>query len=232
MVKESKKDIIKKEVKGKGKDSFKKILVIVESPNKCAKISKLLNGLNDGNMYFVEASVGHIRDLPVTEIGINFDTFEANYQIMKTKEDVVEGLKMQVTRTDETILATDLDREGEGIAYHLAYVLHLKDPKRIVFNEITQSALKKAIESPCKINDQLVAAYAARRKIDRLIGYEISPVLKQQLRSSNWKKNTNLKISAGRTQSIVLKLICEKERKLIDFHQLVILLLKENFIQF
>ena len=193
-----------------------KILVIVESPAKCAKITKILNSIDKENTYIVKASMGHIRDLPATKFGINISedhsTFTPEYDIMDGKNKVVKELRTIAKDCYSIILATDLDREGEGIASHLCYVLDLKNPKRIVFSEITQTAIKKAMDNPISINREMVSAYETRRLLDRIIGYKLSPVVK-----NNITDDFSTKISAGRTQSILLKLICDKENDIDKF---------------
>ena len=193
-----------------------KILVIVESPAKCAKITKILNSIDKENTYVVKASMGHIRDLPPSRFGININEeqtkFKPEYDIMDGKNKVVKELRSIAKDCHSIILATDLDREGEGIASHLCHVLDLKNPKRIVFSEITQTAIKKAMDNPITINREMVAAYETRRLLDRIIGYKLSPVVK-----NNITDDFNTKISAGRTQSILLKLICDKEEDINKF---------------
>lgn len=196
---------------------MKKILVLVESPAKCAKISKILNKIDKTNNYIVKASMGHIRDLPSNNIGIDissdFSTFKPKYQIIKDKEQLVKNLIKESNKVDKIILASDLDREGEGIANHLKYILKLNNnASRIVFSEITESAIKKALLNPIKINQSMVSAYETRRLLDRLIGYKLSPVVKK-----NIDGGFKYKISAGRTQSVVLKLICSKEEEINKF---------------
>jgi len=193
-----------------------KILVIVESPAKCNKIADILNSFNKNIKYVVKASVGHIRDLPSNKFAINinddYTTFIPDYEIMDDKIDVVNNLQSIAKSCDDIILATDLDREGEGIASHLSHVLNLKNPKRIIFSEITKTAIKKAIDNPIQINKEMVEAYETRRLLDRIIGYKLSPVVKKNIENSY-----DTKISAGRTQSVVLKLICDKEIEITKF---------------
>ena len=193
-----------------------KILVIVESPAKCKKISTILNSIDKNNTYIVKASMGHTRDLPAKSFGIDinkdYTEFIATYEIMSGKEKTISELKECAKQCDDVILAADLDREGEGIAYHLGHILKLKNPKRIIFNEITKTAIKQALENPVTINEKMVNAYQTRRLLDRIIGYKLSPVVKNNISNEN-----DHKISAGRTQSILLKLICDKEEEIAKF---------------
>ena len=165
-----------------------KTLVIVESPSKARTIEKYL-----GDGYVVRASVGHIRDLPKSNkkaIDIEGD-FEPHYEISAGKDKVVNELRDMLKATNDVLLATDPDREGEAIAWHIVDELGIKHAKRIVFHEITKPAILKAIESPRKIDYNLVNAQQARRVLDRLVGFELSPVL--------WKK-VKPSLSAGRVQ--------------------------------
>lgn len=183
-----------------------KNLLIVESPAKAKTIGKFL-----GKNYTVKASVGHVRDLPKSKIGIDIDNnFEPNYITIRGKGDVIKELKKEAKKADNIFLATDPDREGEAISWHLSKILNLDVNKeiRIVFNEITKDAIKNASKNPRKINIDLVDAQQARRVLDRLVGYNISPLL--------WKK-IKKGLSAGRVQSVALKLIIDKEREIMDF---------------
>lgn len=179
-----------------------KILIIVESPGKIKKISQYL-----GPEYIVKASIGHIQDLDKSTLSVDIDNnFKPNYIITPDKKKVVKELLSLAKDCKEVILAADGDREGEAIAWSLANVLKLKDPKRIIFNEITKPALAKALENPTLINYNMVNAQQSRRILDRLVGYLISPVL--------WKYlSTNAK-SAGRVQSVVVKIIIDKENEI------------------
>lgn len=183
-----------------------KNLVIVESPAKAKTISKYL-----GKDYQVESSYGHIRDLVKKDMGVDVENnFEPKYSISSDKREVVKKLK-QLTKKSETVwLASDEDREGEAIAWHLAEALGLNPAttNRIVFHEITKTAIQNAIKSPRKINKNLVDAQQARRILDRLVGYELSPVL--------WKK-VQRGLSAGRVQSVSVRLIVEREREIQNF---------------
>ncbi len=183
-----------------------KKLVIVESPAKAKTIKKFL-----GKDYDVESSYGHVADLPSKEIGIDLENFTPKYIVSKDKKDVIKKLKKLATNADEVLLASDEDREGETIAWHLKNQLNLTDDKtnRIVFHEITESAIKNAIQNPRDINYDLVNAQQARRLLDRLVGYELSPIL--------WRK-VKRGLSAGRVQSVAVRLIVERENE-IRAHQ-------------
>lgn len=183
-----------------------KNLLIVESPAKAKTIGKFL-----GPNYTVKASVGHVRDLPKSKLGIDVDNnFEPNYITIRGKGDVIKELKKEAKKADNVFLATDPDREGEAISWHLAKILKLDESKniRIEFNEITKKAIKDASKNPRKINVDLVDAQQARRILDRLVGYNISPLL--------WKK-IEKGLSAGRVQSVALKLIIDREREINNF---------------
>ena len=183
-----------------------KNLLIVESPAKAKTIEKIL-----GKDFKVKSSFGHIRDLPVNEIGVDIQNdFKPNYIISKDKTKVVKELKSEVKKVDDVWLATDEDREGEAISWHLSEVLGLdtNTVKRITFREITKPAVKKAIENPRHIDINLVNAQQTRRILDRLVGYELSQLL--------WRKIKG-KLSAGRVQSVALKLIVEREREIRNF---------------
>ncbi|MEK7603619.1 MAG: type I DNA topoisomerase [Patescibacteria group bacterium] len=180
-------------------------LVIVESPTKSRTISKFLD-----KSFSVRASVGHIRDLPKSNknaIDIK-GGFIPRYEISKNKQEIIEELKKNADKADNIYLATDPDREGEAIAWHIAQVLGLKNPKRIVFHEITKSAVKEALENPRKIDTELVKAQEARRVLDRLFGYDLSGLI--------WKK-LRYGLSAGRVQSPALRILAEREREITAF---------------
>ena len=184
-----------------------KILVIVESPGKIKKIEEYLNSLKNG-VYIVKASFGHCRDLNNKELSIDVDkNFEPNYSIIPGKEKVVRELRGLMKDCSKVIIAADEDREGEMIAASLKDLLKLKEYDRIVFHEITKTAIKNAIENPTKINEDMVNAQQARRLLDRLVGYKISPIL--------WKKMQG-QLSAGRVQSVVVKIINDKENEIKD----------------
>lgn len=180
-------------------------LVIVESPTKSKTISKFL-----GSGFTVRASVGHIRDLPKNNkkaIDIK-GGFIPHYEISLGKKDIIDDLKKISEKADEIYLATDPDREGEAIAWHLSELLGLKKPKRIVFHEITKEAIKEALEHPRLIDPELVKAQEARRVLDRLVGYDLSGLI--------WKK-VRYGLSAGRVQSPALRIIMEREREIRAF---------------
>ncbi|MEE3382964.1 MAG: type I DNA topoisomerase [Anaerovoracaceae bacterium] len=183
-----------------------KKLVIVESPAKAHTIGKYL-----GSTYKVKASVGHVRDLPKSRLGIDIDNdFEPEYINIRGKGDLIKELKKEASEADKVFLATDPDREGESISWHLCQILGLdpKDPVRVTFNEITKDVIKEAIKSPRPIDQDLVDSQQARREVDRLVGYMVSPIL--------WKK-VKRGVSGGRVQSAVLKLICDREKTIKDF---------------
>lgn len=184
----------------------KKTLVIVESPSKAKTIGKYL-----GSSYKVIASVGHVRDLPKSKLGIDVEhDFEPQYIPIRGKGDLIKELKKEAKAAGKVYLATDPDREGEAISWHLAFLLGLDpdQPCRIVFNEITKDAIKKAVKSPRAIDIGLVDAQQARRALDRLVGYQISPLLWRKIRRG---------LSAGRVQSAALKIICDRENEINNF---------------
>lgn len=181
-------------------------LVIVESPSKAKTIEKYL-----GKDYIVDASGGHIRDLPEKMLGVDIkNNYEPKYEINPDKKDVIARLITKSKKAENVYLATDPDREGEAISWHLAQLLNmpLNEKNRIVFNEISSKAVKKAIESPREININLVNAQQARRVLDRLVGYKISPFLCKKIQN---------KLSAGRVQSVALRLIVEREKEINGF---------------
>ena len=183
-----------------------KNLVIVESPAKAKTIEKFL-----GKDYKVESSFGHIADLPSKELGVDVEgDFKPKYRVSKDKKDVVKKLKDLAKKAELVWLASDEDREGEAIAWHLAETLGLDKEKtrRIVFSEITKKAINKAIENPRSIDYNLVDAQQARRVLDRIVGYELSPVLWRKVKGG---------LSAGRVQSVSVRLIVERERQIQDF---------------
>ena len=183
-----------------------KNLVIVESPAKAKTIEKFL-----GKDYKVESSFGHIADLPSKELGVDVEgDFKPKYQVSKDKKDVVKKLKDLAKKAELVWLASDEDREGEAIAWHLAETLALDNEKtrRIVFSEITKKAINKAIENPRSIDYNLVDAQQARRVLDRIVGYELSPVLWRKVKGG---------LSAGRVQSVAVRLIVERERDIQQF---------------
>ena len=182
-----------------------KKLVIVESPSKAKTIEKIL-----GKGYEVTASYGHVIDLPKTKIGIDVENnFEPKYQVIKGKGEVLKKLKDKSKKASTVYLASDQDREGEAIAWHISnYIKQPEKTKRIEFNEITKTAVNNAIKHPRDINENLVHAQQARRLLDRIVGYKISPLL--------WK-TINKNASAGRVQSVALKLICDLEDEIKSF---------------
>lgn len=181
-----------------------KNLVIVESPTKARTIGRFL-----GPDFEVLASMGHIYDLPKSKLGVDVEhNFEPQYELMKDKSKTLSQLKSAAKGADRVILATDLDREGEAIAYHIAENIGLKNADRIVFHEITKEAIEEALGNPKKINVDLVDAQTARRVLDRLVGYKLSPILWQKVRRG---------LSAGRVQSVALRLIVEREREIEKF---------------
>lgn len=183
-----------------------KNLVIVESPAKAKTISKFL-----GKNYVVKASVGHIRDLPKSKLGVDTENnFEPNYITIRGKAPIANELKKEAKKADNIYLATDPDREGEAISWHLAYILNLdlNDKIRIEFNEITEDKIKSAIKNPRAINMNLVNSQQARRILDRLVGYKISPILWNKIRRG---------LSAGRVQSVATRIICLKEKEIEEF---------------
>ncbi|WP_122645185.1 type I DNA topoisomerase [Enterococcus mediterraneensis] len=183
-----------------------KYLVIVESPAKAKTIEKYL-----GRNYKVVASVGHIRDLPKSKMAIDIENnYEPHYISIRGKGDVIKGLRSAAKKAEKVFLASDPDREGEAIAWHLAYLLglDLKDKNRVVFNEITKDAVKAAFKEPRSIDLDLVDAQQARRVLDRLVGYSLSPIL--------WRK-VKKGLSAGRVQSIALKMIIDREKEIRQF---------------
>lgn len=184
-----------------------KSLVIVESPAKAKTIEKFLGKSH----YTVKASVGHVRDLPKSQLGVDVENnFEPKYINIRGKGDVIKELKKEAKKAKRVYLATDPDREGEAISWHLSYILNIDEEEkcRIEFNEITKDAIKKAIKNPRNIDLNLVDAQQARRVLDRLLGYQISPILWQKIRKG---------LSAGRVQSVTTKLICEREEEINSF---------------
>ena len=183
-----------------------KNLVIVESPAKAKTIGKYL-----GPDYQVKASMGHLRDLPKSTLGVDVDgDFTPNYKPIKGKEDIIKDLKTAAKGSQTVYLATDPDREGEAISWHLKYLLELPDEKarRVTFNEITKKVVTDSIQHPRDIDQDLVDAQQARRILDRIVGYQLSPLL--------WKK-IRRGLSAGRVQSVAMRLVAEREKEIADF---------------
>ncbi len=183
-----------------------KSLVIVESPSKAKTIGKFL-----GSKYKVIASVGHVRDLPKSKLGINIEkNFEPEYISIRGKGDVIKAMKKEAKAAGKIYLGTDPDREGEAISWHIAHLLDIdeKEKCRIVFNEITKKTVQNAVKNPREIDRRLVDAQQARRVVDRLVGYKISPLLWRKVRRG---------LSAGRVQSAALKIICDREKIIRNF---------------
>src|SRR4051812_35860021 len=182
-----------------------KTLVIVESPAKAKTINKYL-----GDGFVVKASMGHVRDLPSKGMGVDLKTFEPEYEVLASRSKVITELKKLAKDSDEVYLATDLDREGEAIAWHLKEALGIADDKakRVIFNAITKTEIQKAFKNPMAIDIDRVNAQQARRILDRIVGYEISPLL--------WRKVAK-GLSAGRVQSVAVRLVVEREREIEAF---------------
>lgn len=180
-------------------------LIIVESPHKAKTISKYL-----GKQYMVMASGGHISDLPEHRMGIDIEhDFKPEYVITESKKQTIENLRKAIAKADKVYLATDPDREGEAISWHISQVFKLPDGDiRIEFNEISKKAVLAALEHPRRININLVNAQQARRVLDRLVGYEVSPILSRKIKNG---------LSAGRVQSVALKMVVDREREIRDF---------------
>src|SRR4249920_1063648 len=184
-----------------------KTLVVVESPAKAKTIEKYLGG-----DYAVRASYGHIRDLPKSDLGVDVDHgFEVSYEVPEDSKKHVAELKRALKQAEDLVLATDYDREGEAIAFHVASLLGV-DPvnaKRVTFTEITRDAILEAFRHPREIDLKLFDAQEARRVLDRLVGYKISPILWRRVRPG---------LSAGRVQSVAVRLIVEREREILAFN--------------
>jgi DNA topoisomerase-1 len=187
------------------KKQMAKSLIIVESPAKTRTIGRFL-----GKNYQLEASMGHVRDLPKSTLGVDVEhDFKPKYVALRQRSSALKKLRAAAAKADEVYLATDPDREGEAIAWHLKEALKLEDPKRIEFNEITRSAVTQALEHPRSIDPHRVDAQQARRILDRLVGYSLSPLLQRKMKK--WG------LSAGRVQSVAVRLICEREREIQAF---------------
>ncbi len=179
-------------------------LIIVESPTKSKTLQKFL-----GPDYTIRSSFGHIRDLPIDELGVDIENnFKPKYIVLSKSKKVISDLKKEAQKAKTIILATDEDREGEAISWHLSQVLGLKEPQRIVFHEITKSAIEQALKNPRQIDMNLVDAQQARRILDRIVGYKLSPFL--------WKKVAR-GLSAGRVQSVTVRLVAIREKEIEDF---------------
>ena len=181
-------------------------LMIVESPNKIKKIKAIL-----GSGWDVAASVGHIRDLPVKSLGIEPNTYRLEYQILERSESVVSQLRQRASRSEQVYLATDPDREGEAIAWHLQQVLNLRRYERVTFDAITENVIHAALKAPRQLNTNLVHAQEARRGADRLVGYQVSPALSNQTGIA--------RLSAGRVQSVALRLVVDRQREIEAFKE-------------
>lgn len=181
-------------------------LVIVESPTKVKTIKKFL-----GKNYEIMASTGHVRDLPKSQLGFDPDhDYEPKYITIRGKGEILAALRKEAKKADRVYLATDPDREGEAISWHLIAALNL-DPKktyRITFNEITKSAVKEALKNPRQIDMDMVDAQQTRRILDRMVGYRISPLLWAKIKRG---------LSAGRVQSVALRIIAQRESEIADF---------------
>src|ERR671931_2829935 len=186
-----------------------KALVVVESPAKAKTINKYL-----GKDYKVVASMGHVRDLPKSKLGVDVEEgFEPSYEVIASRKKVLKELKDEAKKADEIFVATDPDREGEAIGWHLAEELgsgNRKKIRRLMFNEITKRGVLSALEKPTTIDKKLVDAQQARRVLDRLVGYKISPLLWDKVRRG---------LSAGRVQTVALRLIVEREREIRAFEK-------------
>src|SRR6266700_1153187 len=183
-----------------------KALVVVESPAKAKTINKYL-----GKDYIVVASMGHVRDLPKSRLGVDVDNnFEETYESLESRKKILKELKDAAKDATDIYVATDPDREGEAIGWHLIQELKGKKRKfhRLTFNEITKKAVNEALAHPRAIDEKMVAAQRARRVLDRLVGYKISPLLWDKVRRG---------LSAGRVQSVALKLICDREAEIGKF---------------
>ena len=181
-------------------------LLIVESPAKAKTIKKYL-----GNDWKISASMGHIRDLPQSHLGVDVSrNFEPMYINIQGKNDLIKSLKADAKEVDQVYLATDPDREGEAISWHLAKLLNIapETASRVTFNEITKNAVTQAVQQPRAIDMNLVDAQQARRILDRIVGYELSPILWRKVRKG---------LSAGRVQSVATRIICDREEEIDRF---------------
>src|SRR6476469_9561629 len=184
-----------------------KALVVVESPAKAKTLNKYL-----GKDYKVVASMGRVRDLPKSKLGVDVDDgFEPSYEVIASRKKLLTELKAEAKKADEIFVATDPDREGEAIGWHLAEELgaaNKKKIRRLMFNEITRKGVLAALDKPMDIDKNMVDAQQARRVLDRLVGYKISPLLWDKVRRG---------LSAGRVQSVALKLVCDREHEITSF---------------
>jgi DNA topoisomerase-1 len=184
--------------------SMGKSLIIVESPAKTRTLKSFL-----GDSYDVRASMGHVRDLPKSRLGVDIENrFQPHYVTIRERKDVIRELKSAAQKADQVYLASDPDREGEAIAWHLSEELKLSHPLRIEFNEITKQAVENALRSPRELDSRRIEAQQARRVLDRLVGYKLSPLL--------WRK-VKSRLSAGRVQSVAVRLVCDREREIQAF---------------
>ena len=196
-------------------------LIIVESPTKSKTIEKFL-----GKNYTVRASMGHLRDLPKSQFGVDIEKgFEPKYINIRGKGDLIKELKNLAKKADKVYLATEPDREGEAIAWHLAHILGVNPENkcRIEFHEITNTAVKNALKSPQSIDLNKVDAQQTRRILDRIVGYQLSPLLWRKVRKG---------LSAGRVQSVAVKIICDRQKEIDQFvpkeYWTISVLLREN----
>ena len=195
-----------KKTAAKKKTSAIGTLVLVESPTKAKTIERYL-----GKGFTVRASMGHLRDLPKSQFGIDVENnFAPKYINIRGKGDLIKSLKKEAAKADKVYLASDPDREGEAIAWHLSHLFDIEEGAhcRIVFNEITKPAIQAAIKTPHPINIDMVDAQQARRMLDRIVGYKLSPLLWRKVRKG---------LSAGRVQSVTVRLICDREKQILDF---------------
>ena len=186
--------------------SAKSKLIIVESPAKARTITKFL-----GKGYKVEASQGHVRDLPKSQIGVDIEhDFEPKYITIRGRGDILASIRKEAKNASQIYLATDPDREGEAISWHLANVLGInpQDPCRIEFHEVTKAAVQSAIKNPRTVDMNRVNAQQARRVLDRLVGYKISPLLWAKIKKG---------LSAGRVQSVVTRMVVMREQEIESF---------------
>src|SRR5258705_1285369 len=188
-----------------GRSAMAKNLVIVESPAKAKTINKFI-----GSDYIVKASVGHVRDLPKSDLGVDEETFEPTYEVLEGKEKVVAELRAAAKKAGIVYIASDPDREGEAIGWHVMNLLggDSKKVRRILFHEITKNAVRKAIDQPGEIDMNKVNAQQARRVLDRLVGYKLSPLVWDRVRRG---------LSAGRVQSVAMKMIVDREEAIKAF---------------
>lgn len=181
-------------------------LMIIESPGKVQKLASIL-----GPDYKIVASLGHVRDLPTDDVAVSAPDFRPTFVLSERGQNVVERIKHLVSSADEILLATEPDREGESISWHLKEVLGLKEPKRVTFNAITPDAVRAAVAAPRVIDVRLVAAQEARRLLDRLVGYMVSPEISRRHGS---------RLTAGHVQSLAVRIIVDRERAIRGFRKI------------